>query len=231
MIKTFVKRPEKNKPAYSVAMDVLLAWGRAGLLKSEEDADKSSLNKISYVVLGERESTQKVKRGIERLKKRAENALDFLNGPSLPQACYDEPQRVQSSLETLDDVALLSEAVEFSPYAKEVGENLRNAVDKLLMRATVEEAPSGLRLVPLNDWRREKLRTIPADRHFLFPWYELWSELPKDTLDRLAAAWGELEAGSGTVEGIEEGNLAAILGELERDGDLLEWIRVRAGLG
>lgn len=229
-MKVFEEKPEKKRTGYR-AVNVLLAWAHTNFTNTEGDAEKSSLNEHWSAALGEIESVHKLKRDFEALAERVADALAFLNGPALPEVCYRDAARVQTALETLDDVSMLSVAMEFSPYAKDIRNEVSRALDNLLIRTTVEEAPSGLRLCPLNRWRRKKLNGIPPARQFLFPWYELWSKLPEDTLDRLIAAWSDLEGGSGRVEGIDEGDLAAIFGELERDGGLLDWIRKKAGVG
>ncbi len=86
---------------------------------------------------------------------------------------------------------------------------------------------SSLRLTVLNKFRNERLETIPENKRFLYPWYELSSEYRDTTIDMLIEHYSVLFSDAAInklPEDIKE-HYFEIRSELETDKELLAEIK------
>lgn len=215
--------------AFSV-LDVLPNWGRAHLFEPEDAATLAELAAQWEELIGEADGLTSLAADLQILTGQVQQALEVLQSPQALKDMTEYTWQVQAAMEALDYVVFLSEALEYLPSAGSLPEGLREGAEALLRRVTVDHEPSGLRLIPLNDWRRQVLERIPANRQYLFPWYASWADVPSDTLELVIEEWTNLSQGYLDLEGLEEGTLSHLLAELRTDQDLLDHLRKEASL-
>lgn len=215
---------------YSIIVDFLLNWAHIYFIGPPDDSELRRLQSEWDVLMSDKDVVVSLRAGVERLNKQVDQALKLLYGPKSLDLDLEEAWQIQDALSVLDDVVLLSEALNHFSGATGFPENFRREVDALLVQVTVDRAPSGVRLIPLNDWRSQVLKQIPAKYRYLFPWYKVWADVAADTLDRLVEGWDGLAHGRMDTVEIDECTLAALLAELNADKELLEWVRNEAGL-
>ena len=215
---------------FSPALDILLSWGQIHLFHPE---DVSSLNELKEqwdALVREIEAESSLRAGLERLEEEVKKSLALLHGKQTVDVYVDDGREVRGAIEILDQVVVLSEALEHFTGANTLPEDFKRKSDDLLSLVTIDNPPSGLRLIPLNDWRRKVLMRIPLSNRYLFPWYGSWADVPANTLDRLVDEWDSVTHGGMDAIGIDQGTLNALLAELETDEDLLSRIRKDAHL-
>lgn len=60
---------------------------------------------------------------------------------------------------------------------------LQQEANKLYNESTLDPGLPCWRFIPLNGERNVRLRYIPKEARYLFPWYKEWSDVPDDTLE------------------------------------------------
>ena len=206
-------------------LDLMITWGRIQIHDREEPesrrAKEEVLNKKWAIVDGERNLDVSLRRSFESLENRLTPALDLLHGPRSVDLAEVDTDEVMSALEILDSVVFLSEALETCPWAEDLSKESLEKADSLILRVMIDRAPSCLRLVPLNDWRRRARDRIPEHYDYLFPWYFTWADLPSNTLEMLAAHFHEVIHDTyEAIDSIDPETLNVIMAELRADGDL-----------
>lgn len=215
---------------YSAVLDFLLHWSLIRILHQADERRLRILEKEWNSLREQSEVEVSLRSGLGSLCKQVEQALAVLRGPRTIAIDLDEAWQIKGAIEILDHVVLLSEALEYFPDSSTFPKEFRDKTGDLLCQVTIDRAPCGLRLIPLNDWRRKILERISVEKRYLFPWYGSWADVPADTLDRLVDEWDNLTHGQMGTVGIDQGTLAALLAELNTDQDLLKRIRQEARL-
>lgn len=207
---------------YSQSLDLLLEWGRIHLFQQK---DTPMLQELE----GKWEFLKAVgtplDAGLDLLEGRMRTALTILHGPATIHLKPKSAGNIMAAIKTLDQVVFLSEALESFPTVLDLPPGFREKSDDLLHRVTIERTPPTLRLIPLNEWRREVLKNIPSQVNYLFPWYGLWVELPVDFLDTLTDRFNEAALGDFRQLPLDPTMVPVLLGELKSDPALLERVR------
>ena len=209
---------------YSQSLDLLLEWGRIHLFQQKDTPMLQELEgKWEYL----KAVGMPLDAGLDLLESRMRTSLKILHGPATIHLERQTAGNIMAAIKTLDQVVFLSEALESFPTVLDLPPGFREKSDDLLHRVTIERTPPTLRLIPLNEWRREVLKNIPSQVNYLFPWYGLWVELPTDFLDTLTERFEEAAEGEYHLLPLEPNMVPVLLGELKSDPPLLE--RVRRG--
>lgn len=214
---------------YSPELDLLLDWGQTHLLAPQDKTRLKELQEAWQATIAEKskeEWSASLAQGLEHFEARVEAALKFLKG----EATLDVEEAYEATLQalnTLDAVVFLWEAV-CSYREAEINGDIVSRVGKLLEKVTFEEPPSGLRLTPLNEIRRQKIEIIPEEQRYLFPWYSNWAELPTDTLQVIVEQWDSLAQGRMMIGHLEPELIPAILAAVKEDQELFNHLREAA---
>ncbi|MFW6374188.1 MAG: type III-E CRISPR-associated protein Csx30 [Thermodesulfobacteriota bacterium] len=209
---------------YSQSLDLLLEWGRIHLFHQKDTPMLQELEgKWEYL----KAVGTPLDAGLDLLENRVRTSLKILHGPATIHLERQTAGNIMAAIKTLDQVVFLSEALESFPTILDLPPGFREKSDDLLHRVTIERTPPTLRLIPLNEWRREVLKNIPSQVNYLFPWYGLWVELPTDFLDTLTERFEEAAEGEYHLLPLDPNMAPVLLGELKSDPPLLE--RVRRG--
>jgi hypothetical protein len=206
---------------FSEALDILIAWGRIHLLQKNED-DRLNALEEAWKQMGD--PLTSLKAGADGFSANITLTLDYLHGAATVDAETAEEPWIKSGFEILDQVVFLANAFECFPHAEKFDDAIHERVEGLLQEATIEREPPGIRFIPLNQWRREMLERIPADVHYLFPWYGAWSDVSENAFDELSM----LLSGSrdqNEREVLTEGISSALLAELKSDRMLFAHFR------
>ncbi len=161
-------------------LSILILWGKHHLLNS----DHSSLNELE--IEWESADTSSIVSDIIILEQRIHDSLNMLHGPITVDTIISESDSVVTALNELDQLIFLSESIEFYPHEDSIPEILKLKTEDLLQLMTIDREVSYLRLIPLNQWRRQVLDQIPDQSRFLFPWYCEWVDLPETIFDTLS---------------------------------------------
>ncbi|MCP4107580.1 MAG: hypothetical protein GY749_18895 [Desulfobacteraceae bacterium] len=211
---------------YTQSLDILLKWGRIHLFQQ----DTEELRELEQEWEKQKDHGDSLDSGLEILKKHVEQTLDHLHGSDSVDLDPDEALYIKSGLRAFDSVIFLAHALEFFPDADNIAENFHNTTEELVHQVIIDREPPGLRLIPFNNWRREILKNIPFDIHYLFPWYSSWAELPEEFHDTLAENWHDFIKGQMEYPYLDKSLLNAMLAELESDSPLFNRIRNEARL-
>lgn len=209
---------------YSQSLDLLLEWGRIHLFQQKDTPMLQELEgKWEYL----KAVGTPLDAGLDLLENRVRTSLTILHGPATIHLERQTAENIMAAVKTLDQVIFLSEALESFPTLLDLPPGFREKSDDLLHRVTIERTPPTLRLIPLNEWRREVFKKIPFQVNYLFPWYGLWVELPTDFLDILTERFEETLGGGFQRLPLDPKMGPVLLEELKSDPPLLE--RVRRG--
>ncbi|MCP4353209.1 MAG: hypothetical protein GY795_47770 [Desulfobacterales bacterium] len=215
-----------GKSLYTQSLDILLKWGRIHLFQQ----DTEELRELEQEWEKQKDHGDSLGSGSEILKKHVEQTLDHLHGSDSVDLDPDEALYIKSGLRAFDNVIFLAHALEFFPGADNIAEDFHNTTEELVHQIIIDREPPGLRLIPFNNWRRDILKNIPFDIHYLFPWYSSWAELPEEFHDTLAENWHDFIKGQMEYPYLDKSLLNAMLAELESDRLLFNRIRNEARL-
>lgn len=102
----------------------------------------------------------------------------------------------------------------FRPLQENKFADIRRELRSLNDEIGEEFQQNGWKLIPLNAGRNICLDNIPKHYHYLFPWYETWSDVPAESLDILV----ETMAGQSVdLEKITKDRLMMLQAEIESD--------------
>jgi hypothetical protein len=209
---------------YSQSLDLLLEWGRIHLFHQKDTPMLQELEgKWEYL----KAVGTPLDAGLDLLESRVRTSLKILHGPATIHLERQTAGNIMAAVKTLDQVVFLSEALESFPTVLDLPPGFREKSDDLLHRVTIEKTPPTLRLIPLNEWRREVLKNIPSQVNYLFPWYGLWVELPTDFLETMTERFKEAAEGDDPFPDLDPNMAPVLLEDLKSDPPLLE--RVRRG--
>lgn len=212
---------------YSQSLDLLLEWGRIHLFQQKDTPMLQELEgKWEYL----KAVGTPLDAGLDLLESRLRTSLAILHGPATVHLKRQTAENIMAAINTLDQVVFLSEALESFPTALDLPPGFREKSDDLLHRVTIERTPPTLRLIPLNEWRREALKNIPLQVNYLFPWYSLWVELPIDFLEILTERFEETAGGDYRQLPLDPNMGPVLLEALKSDPPLLERVRRDANL-
>ena len=224
---------------YSPCLDLCIRWGRNHL--SGKNLDDLQVLGAEWDQLAENgiNVARDLSDGFSRLSSRIKDALMLLasdatldldqgdapiisvfvglNAEDLEECGRAEIYRLLNdaflSLDTLSYLAIACDL--FSKIANMAA--FREKIQALLDDVFLVQPLHTLRFIPINVFRKLRLRHIPENEHHLFPWYKNWSDLPPEALDvvtEAAAGWPK------TVE-LSDGTLFMLQRELTDDPELL----------
>lgn len=217
-----------NNFIYSPALDMLLCWGRTRLFCPEDTDSLHEIESMWSSLSNETDPKKSLDEGFEHLNNKTEAALNFLHSRDALELYEENAVKAQSAIQVLDHVVMLSEAAEHFPEQNCFPNDFINKINTLFRNITIECEPSGLRLIPLNQWRQEVASYIPEEIRYLFPWYFEWTEFPPNTIDMLTEQWHNIESGHTEGLGIDTDALRAVLAAMAADRELLNHIRREA---
>ncbi len=207
---------------YPEGIDLLLRWGHTHLCYPEDDSLLQEFEgKWEYL----RALNNTLDAGFDILEEKVTAALAFLHGPATIGLEPADAEPVKTSIQTLDQIVFLAEALEFFPSAGTLSPDFQRRADTLLHQVTIDRVPPTLRLIPLNDWRIKALAHLPSYAHYLFPWYAAWTELPRDFLHTLARRWHMDNIPPRDYPFLDPTTMDVLLLELELDKPLLQWLQ------
>jgi hypothetical protein len=237
---------ETDEFLYSPCLDLCIRWGRTRLL-GRYPADLPLLDKEwDRLVAGDIDAARDLSDGFARFSQRVDQALALLASDATLNLDQDDAafisafegwssedleeggradvyRRLNSALLTLDSLAYLGAAgASFPKIADQKA--FREKIQSLLDDVLTNRRPPTLRFIAVNSFRQERLRHIPEDEQYLFPWYEEWSHLPPEALDVVA----ETAAGWPKSAALSNGVAFVLEKELEDDPALLARIRAYA---
>lgn len=209
---------------YSPALDLLLSWGRTHLMTPEDETTSDKIKVEWDSLIKEPDIATSLNKGLSLLVDDVEDALRYLHSPATLNLFSNGDLETQTALKILDHVAMVSEAVEYLLDHDNLPNGFQEKVDSLLNRVTIDCPPSCIRLIPLNNWRREVRKHISEDKMYFFPWYEYWIELPPDTIDILIEHWVDVSHGKFENLEIDAQTIVSLIAELNTDQKLLQFI-------
>ena len=218
--------PSDIREFHSRHLEILMKWGKIHLLQPGKNGLLKDLEETWNLL----ESLNDFPGAdLEILEKKVTLALDRLNSLT-PDIQPDEVPEIQSALRMLDGIVFLIESLECFPGAADFPEDFHGKTEEMLHKLTIDQETLPLRLIPMNPWRREMLKTIPRDAHYLFPWYFEWTDLPENLFDLLADHWEDILRGEASALGLNIATLNALLAALQTDPLLLCRIQQDADL-
>jgi len=240
------KQIEPDEFAFSPFLDLCIRWGRSHILRKRSDDLQLLEAEWDQLVKRGVDIGRDLADGLIRLSSRMDNALELLASDAtldlnqddaalisafegwLPEDLEeggraDSYRRLDEALLTLDALACLAATGDTFPRIADqtaFREKIRAMMDDLFFVRPLHT----LRFIPINAFRRERLRYFSEDEHYLFPWYEEWSDLPPEALDVLA----EDAAGWPKSAKLPDGVLFMLQEELKDDPALRARIQAQA---
>lgn len=213
---------------YSPELDLLIDLGQVAFQELRESARAQELAAAWQELCQAADWQASLQSGWENFQKQVKVALTCLGANADLNLDEETADEVRSALTVLDRVVLLALAVEDRPQG-ELTESFIAAVIDLANRVTTEEAPQTIRLIPVNQYRRAVLQSIPGKYHYLFPWYTEWVELPDDTLELMVACWGGSALNEApALSEIDPADLHALLQEITADQTMFRALQKQA---
>jgi len=209
---------------YNPGTDLLLNWGDHILERPGMESEREELSE-AISAYNRADLMKDVRDAMPLLLENAEKGRLFLGGhPILPSSFESDLwHNAVESLNAYDHLLFLQTAVSdiFSEESAEVLRKLETAYEKLLEWPDRTDGFSYLRLVPLNEWRRERLNRIPEKSHYLYPWYLELSEIQTDAVDLLTGNWPSVrEDGFRAISFIRENDRPVVWQSLKTDKTL-----------
>ena len=222
-------------------LNLILEWGKTKLLSPHLIKFCGELEKCCkpLLELGETQLCKFLSETIKELKMEIESAITSLSDIKLAtstkrnEAFWDV---AKSGFEVFNEVNYLTKAlhslihgyIDEGDYSKIVKELY--AIYSRITEWMEEGNFSPLRFVVLNEMRRTRLSQIPEEERYQFPWYEIYSEYPDDTVELitkdlenyLSESWDKLK------ETVPPEYLCEASYELKRDDKLFSAINHKA---
>jgi len=220
---------------YSNSLDLLIEIGRTLLLHPKEDEYLEELKREWQDEIQGIETREELETGLNLLVDDVENSLNMLSRFNPFNEDPDSDWKVPDALGTLNQVVFLYKSMDrFAVRDKqaieayEIQGKFYQRVDKLFRDVTMDRLSPCLRLVPFNSWRVSILEMIPVESRYLFPWYQLWSDIPEIALEDLLTWYGEyLDDRDEAVSAIPE-DTAVLLAEIQGDPEIFNVLKYEA---
>lgn len=174
------------------------------------------------------ENTEKGFNTLENTAKTALQTLSDWSGTDPRGGRAEMPPAVLESFQSLDALSFFCEGA--ARHADSIDADIREKAGSLLDTLIAASPAPFHRLIPFNDFRRERLREIREDAHFLFPWYTEWSDVPSDTLERVIDHWEEFQRNDWGEINLAPEILRHLSYELEQDAEFRDGLRHAAML-
>lgn len=221
--------------------NVLLEWGKSHILSPGITSYLKRLEEYCKPFIQDDNLESFLLHSIEELKKQTGNAISVLSNIELVFVTEDDNMALWHEAENaffvLDEVNYLMEAVHFlvAPYKDDVYKKTVLELDKIFSSITAwleEGGFSPMRFVAMNDFRQERLSSIPEENKYRFPWYEDYSDYAENTLGTLILYWDEFLSKNWKRLDLEipGEHLIEIWYELKRDKQLLSLVKREASL-
>ncbi len=213
---------------YSSGTDLLLSWGKADMFHPHDNGFASE-TKDEWMRLAEKsDMVSLLNSGLESLTRDVDEALNFLCTHSSPEFDGEDAAKLHIALKIFDHVILLSQAARNFPEQDHFPKDFQIRMEDLFREITLDRAPSYLRLIPLNHWRRELRGHIPEHGLHLFPWYGEWADLPSEAIEIMIENWNEVRRGNFECSEMDAETLKALFSELPNDPGLMNYISEEA---
>lgn len=213
---------------YTPAFDLLIDMGQAELQQIQDQERRQKL--LEAWSEGRQDPTwqESLNYGWQLFCQDLETARGILGGVADFDLDGEAAEQVKDALTILDRLVFVAVAID----AQDLGElsaDFVQQVKDLTDRLTTDEAPSAVRLIPLNPYRQAVLRHLAPADHYLFPWYTEWASVPAETLDGLVALWaGERAEADSALDGLASEDFALLLSAIKSDEPLWNALRERA---
>ena len=164
-----------------------LEWGRLSLRDHIEQHEL--LETLEQEVFSHNNLGLELRHDLDLIIKDALEALDFLNQPNILDMTedYSDKTLALEAFEKLDQLVLFMKAAErlLAPKDEKLAEELLPATTKAYDQvASFFFSPdfSALRLTVFQGYRKNALKDIRPEQHYLFPWYDLYNNVDSETL-------------------------------------------------
>ncbi len=213
-----------NEFMYNAGTDLLLNLADCILEKPEMESEKERFS--GFLSTWEiSDLLKEAEEGLPMLLKNAEQARHFfIQNPVLSVISGDEQwHQANRALNAFDRVLFIWVAA--SHVLKTESASFVNSAEKAYQQLT-EWLVRGndfslLRLVPMNKWRNERVKRIPEENRFLYPWYTGLSEISDETIDLISENWSLIVSdGYNALSFVPEENRAIVWDYLNRDNGL-----------
>jgi hypothetical protein len=206
---------------YSPGADLLLSWG-AHLIERPDLSIERDMLAGAISEWDRNELLADFRNAWPSVLKDAHNARAFLESrPVIPNDFTDPDwNEAIDALRAFDQVVHLWVAVEdlFSDNAPELIDELEARYYDISEWLDNAESFTSLRLVPLNEWRKNRIERVEASSRFLFPWLADMAWAPADALEQIEAHWNAVrEKGVGGLSFIAEPDRLIFWDYLKRD--------------
>ncbi len=203
-----------------------LEWGRLSL--SHHAGKHDFPENLEKAVFSHENLDSELRHDLDLIIKNAQEALDLLSQPDILELADDYPSwdEALKAFNRLDHLVYFMEAAEKLLPQKDkqlADELLKIAVDAYEQVSTFFFSPefSALRLTVFQEHRRKVLNDIPAEQHYLFPWYDLYSHVDSDALLLIAEHLNQPENLPREIKA----ELPSFYAEIQKDLVLKNYIR------
>jgi hypothetical protein len=203
-----------------------LEWGRLTLIHhaSEQDFPEN----LEKGIFSTEDMERQLRHDLDLIIKNSREALDFLNKPDILDLTDDDNSwnRALEAFARLDQLVFFMEAAEKLLPQKDkklADELLKNAADAYEQVSAFFFSPdfSALRLTVFQEHRKKALKDIHPDQHYLFPWYDLYSQVDSDALPLIAE---HLNSPGNLPENIKD-DIPVFLADIQTDKVLSNYIQ------
>ena len=213
-----------DKPTHPSPLELLIWWGETRLLHPAET------DRLEWIAEGWRArspSADVLGKEMATLETDIHQTIRRLTDPDTLDLDDGDWPTIHAHLKNLDKIVFLIEALDAFPDADAVLSGIHERAEEMFGTLITEHESTWMRLIPLNERRRQTLASIPPDVRYLFPWYEEWSDLPEDAFDILADHQDDLALDRPPLEEEIEA-MSGLIHELQTDPALMDHIRREA---
>lgn len=213
---------------YSPVFDLLIDMGQAQLQRIQDQERCKRLLEVWRESRQDPTWQESLSSGWQLFCQDLETAKGVLGGEVSLDLDGDAAEQVKDALTILDRLVFVAVAIEPEPLG-ELPADFVQEVKAFTERLTTDEAPSAVRLIPLNPYRQAVLEHLAHQDHYLFPWYTEWVSVPAETLDDLVALWaGERAEAESALDKLAPEDFALLLSAIKNDEPLCMALRERA---
>ncbi len=206
---------------YSPGADLLLSWGAHSIERPDLSIERDMLTGA----IGEWDRNELLadfQNAWPAMLEDAHKAQAFLESrPVIPNDFTDPVwNEAIDALRAFDQIVHSWVAAEdlFSEVAPEIIDELEARYYDISEWLDNAESFTCLRLVPVNEWRKNRMERIEASSRFLFPWLSDMAWAPADALENLEAHWNAVrEKGGAALTFIAEPDRLIFWDYLKRD--------------
>lgn len=172
-------------------INIIVDWGRIRLLNPKESSRLKLLEEEFNALSADCNIQALLLSEQDNIKADISKSRQILSSPTL--VFSDDSQEIWyeaiQAFHAFDILNYILESFNYMPaLQKDKNSELYYTLDNLrseILDWLYCSDFSSIRLTALNKYRNERLKTIPEDKRFLYPWYELSSEYSETTIDTL----------------------------------------------